>query len=92
MSTDYDVICDRHKVYCHLGQRHGVQFTFGLRDGDDPQRDFAGLFIVAHGGCGARIAETDCVPEGYRAVKCPIRWYGADREERLREWDALLDP
>lgn len=82
MSWDFDVVCDRCKVYHHLGQSMGGLETFGFGSNDEEGRAKAAKFIVDHlysgdfehrpnlGGCGVmelRIVSTEQIPEDYRS-------------------------
>ena len=67
MSTDWNVVCDKCKMYSHLGQRMGGLYTFGWGSKDDVGREKIGEFISDHVyHSNLRIVLTDDLPEGYK--------------------------
>ncbi len=62
MSTDYYVVCDKDKIFWHLGVRFSCGPVFGNGRNDTEGRTLAMDRICDHWHKGLRIVETDSLP------------------------------
>jgi hypothetical protein len=80
VSTDFDVVCDKHAQYRHLGQRMGTTYSFGYGRNDVETQGVIAEWIIDHLGCGLRIVNSD--------VDLPGHYVDA---EHPKPWEALPD-
>lgn len=73
MSTDFTVVCDKHREYTHLGQHMGGVASFGYGSNDVEGRTAVAEWIYEHIGCVPRIVLTDYIPDGYCCIEPPWR-------------------
>jgi hypothetical protein len=86
VSTDFNVVCDAHRLYRHLGQRMAAaSYSFGYGPGDRHASEAAARFIDEHLYCGLRVLPTDDVPDDYaddqtdEETKALYKAWGAER-------------
>lgn len=70
MSTDFTVLCDKHQLHIHIGQRFTSGPCFGYGSRDEEGRAAAAEFVSEHIYCGSlRIVPTDDIPEHYKDLE-----------------------
>ncbi len=74
MSVDWTTVCDKCKLYRHLGQFMGGVASFGWGSQDEEGREESADFVDKHVYHTLRIVRTDDIPEDYTESK----WEGPD--------------
>lgn len=71
MSVDWTVICDKCKLYCHLGQDMGGTSSFGYGSKDIKGQNIVLEFIATHINYEEplKIVMTDKIPKDYTEAK-----------------------